>query len=318
MWAFLQDHVFPIFTTLWDWLHEKIPEGTATLSGVWNDTLKPALKAVWDFVDQYIIPIFKALVDVHIAVLKLALAGLTTTWNEVLLPALEAVWKFLNDSVKPILKDLAEGWLAGVTTASETLSGIWNDTLKPALDAVWKFIRDNVQPILDGLWAFIRDDLGPAIAWLADTQIAGLETMLDTLKGTLVWVKDRLNDMKDAASNASGIIDGLKGAAQGLYNWLKDHVFNFKINLPSLPDWAILGSPTPLEMGLRGIIDAMTELSRLELPGLRGTPTPGGPMAGATAAPMIQHIYQITNWSPEPESRMSLENLIATLELGHA
>ena len=37
----------------------------------------------------------------------------------------------------------------------------------------------------------------------------------------------------------------------------------------NLPDWLIPGSPTPFELGLRGITDAMTDLGRIGAPNLQ-------------------------------------------------
>lgn len=275
VWAFLKDSVFPIFTTAWEWLQEKLPAAVQTLSDFWNETLLPAITAVWAFIDEYIIPIFNALVDVYIAALNLALTALQGIWEKVLLPALEAVWKFIKEDIGPILEELAEGWLAGVQLAAETLATFWTETLKPALEAVWKFIRDN---------------LGPILEWFRDEVVKRLTDALDGLKGALTWVKDRLNELKDALKNVK------------------------------LPDWLTPGSPTPFEMGLRGIADAMAELNRVELPRLQTNLAMAGAAGGglASAASVVNHTYEITNWSPEPESRLNLSNLISALELAHA
>jgi hypothetical protein len=67
---------------------------------------------------------------------------------------------------------------------------------------------------------------------------------------------------------------------QDVVGWLNN--LATKINNLTLPDWLTPGSPTPFEMGLRGISDAMKGLSGVALPELGGG-LGGLQMAGAGA-----------------------------------
>jgi len=276
VWAFLRDRVFPIFTIAWEWLQETLPAAVQTLANFWNETLWPALQSVWAFIDEYIIPIFKALDEVYIAALNLALTALQGMWENVLLPALTAVWEFIRDKVAPILTGLADEGLAGVEEAAGTLSTFWNETLKPALE---------------GVWAFIKDNLGPILVWFKDEVVEKLTTALDSLKGALTWVKDRLNELKNALKNLT------------------------------LPDWLTPGSPTPLEWGLRGIAEAMGELNRVQLPDLRrnlSVAMPATtPLAALERSAQNSTTFQIANYAPRAETRLELRHLITALELAH-
>lgn len=51
---------------------------------------------------------------------------------------------------------------------------------------------------------------------------------------------------QNAANAAWSVISPIVDAIKSFGNWLQSHVFNFEFNLPSLPDWALPGSPIPL------------------------------------------------------------------------
>lgn len=59
------------------------------------------------------------------------------------------------------------------------------------------------------------------------------------------------NAVDVAWSKISPIVDAIKNFG----NWLQNHVFNFEFNLPSLPDWAIPGSPIPLHTAWKNFGD---------------------------------------------------------------
>jgi hypothetical protein len=69
--------------------------------------------------------------------------------------------------------------------------------------------------------------------------------------------------IKDVASWISGALqsafNGISSAISGVVGWVQS--FIDKLSSITLPDWLTPGSPTPFEMGLRGINDAMSELN---------------------------------------------------------
>jgi hypothetical protein len=275
VWAFIQDNVIPIFVTVFDWLSVQIPAASAATSGFWTDTLLPALQAIWGFIDEKILPIFTTVKDWLGVQIPAATASTSSFWTDTLWPALEKVWKYIDENILPIIRLLYDIEIIALNLAVQALAGLWSEVLWPALEKVWKFIQDNVVPILkvlvaDGLekvkeaaetlsefwtetlypametiWLFIRDTFGPIFVWLKETVIDKLNEALSTLTDALQWVSDKLTLVKDALAGLS------------------------------LPDWLVPGSPTPLELGIRGISDA-----------LKGMPTavtmlPGSVTAGA-------------------------------------
>jgi len=87
----------------------------------------------------------------------------------------------------------------------------------------------------------------------------------------LTWAFDAISS---AISSVIGWIEGMTTALQNI----------------SLPAWLTPGSPTPFEMGLRGIASAMDELSRSSLPNMAvelnrvGNANPGTIGIGGAAA----------------------------------
>jgi hypothetical protein len=91
----------------------------------------------------------------------------------------------------------------------------------------------------------------------------------------------------------------LGAAIQAATAWLKDMAA--KIANLKLPDWLTPGSPTPFEMGLRGIGKAIKDLNNFDLPRLKAgvdIQAPTGPLgmaiAGAGAGGSSQTNYNLT------------------------
>jgi hypothetical protein len=269
---FLQDVVFP-------WLQENIPKALQTLSDFWSKVLRPAIEAVWAWMSTVLIPFLQDTVfpwlQEHI---PKALQTLSDFWTNVLQPAVKEVWAWLSGTLVPFLTDLFSRVTGNYSTALGFWAGIWTNTLLPAITDIWDFIEKYLMPIFEtvieiisigltlaitalaGLWQntllpaledvrdFVRDEIGPKLEWLKTKIIDPLTTALGTgLKKALEWINEQLQKLKDLLS---------------------------KIKLP--PDLTP-GSPTPFETGIRGIINAMDELNRMQMPqfsaGLAGLST---------------------------------------------
>ncbi len=160
-----------------------------------------------------------------------ALRVLTDVWEIVLLPALTVVWEFVRDRLIPFLSSLAELVGAILYKAAEALAGLWQNVLAPALEIVWNWLKK--------VAAAISETLQPVLEWLRDKALPPLE-------------------------RAIGRISDAFGTAADMVSGLADRIRNL-----SLPDWLTPGSPTPLEIGLRGIAAAMGDLSRVAMPRLQ-------------------------------------------------
>jgi TP901 family phage tail tape measure protein len=236
---FWENHAKPVFEVVKQWLEIVIPAAIAVLKMWWEVVLLPAIKAVWTWIKDTLIPFFR---DVVVPWLKekivQALENLSNTWEFVLKPAIEAVWTFIKDSIVPLFVALWDLLQVAGDLALTALAGIWENVLQPALNTVWTFIKDNILPLFDTLWTFIRDNLSPIIETVAS---------------------------KFDAFGAS--IGGVKGVIESIIGWVQN--LTDALGSVSLPGWATPGSPTPFELGLRGMNAAMMDMSRQGLPAMR-------------------------------------------------
>lgn len=163
---------------------------------------------------------------------------LVNLWNNVLLPAFKAVGNFISLVIAPIFMGIADVLSAVVGVAVTALAGLWQNVLQPALAAVWSWISGKIMPIFKAVANVVQTILGPPLQWLNDNVVQPL------IHG----------------------FGGIVSAVQKVVQWLKD--LADKIRNIRLPDWLTPGSPTPFEIGLRGIADALRMINRTELPSL--------------------------------------------------
>lgn len=215
-----------------------IGAAVALLVAAWNGNwfgIRDTLTAVWTGTIQ---PALQSLIEWLQTAIPQAIQALSDFWNNTLLPALRTVWEFIETNLIPLFRALAELLTAVVGVAITALQGLWQNVLLPAIKAVWKFIQENVLPIFQTLAEKLEGPLA--------TALGVAQRLFDSLKGAL---------------------EGIGGAVQRVIGWigtLTDKIRNIK-----LPDWLTPGSPTPFELGLRGIADAVAMLARVELPVLQ-------------------------------------------------
>ena len=177
--GFISETLVPVIQTLGVWIKDNLPGAIATLTAIWNGTLKPALETVWAFIQANVIPILLQLRDWLATNLPSAIATLTDFWNTKLKPALEAVWSFIKDPLLPLLKTLAEIVGVALMKAVEVLLAVW-EKLQPAFKVVADFLAGTLNALL-----------------------SGLVTTFENLRGPIGWVNDRLNEFKNALAGLS-------------------------------------------------------------------------------------------------------------------
>jgi len=260
VWAFIQESVIPAIGDLVAWLQVSIPAAIETAKSFWENTLKPALEKVWAFIQDNVIPIIEEVVTWLETNIPLAIENARKAWEEILKPALEMVWEFIQEDVFPLIEALVDFFNAAFTLAITALAGLWENVLQPALEDVWEFISDSLQPIFEDLEKFWSETLQPAIEDIAEAIGTTLKTAWEDFTKVVEWAQIHILDpMKK-------VFDGIATAIGDVVEFIKD--LTEKIKNIELPDWLTPGSPTPFELGLRGIGDAMRTLSRAELPKL--------------------------------------------------
>lgn len=115
------------------------------------------------------------------------------------------------------------------------------DNLVTAAKIVWSFLKDKLQPIFKSIREFI----------------------VNLFNAALQQFKMKIQNAKDAIVKIIGYLQTFKD----WLNRIKDTILNIK-----LPDWLTPGSPTPFELGLLGINDALQKVNR----SMAGSPLAGG------------------------------------------
>lgn len=196
-------------------------------------------------------------------------------WIKEIMPkAVEVFGKFAGDLkesigpamsiIKDAITDISEAF--GVNTEEVSTA----DVVLLAFEKLLGVVTTTVKLVAIGFWATARAVDGVKKAWdktgeFVRSGLDGWKLAFDSVKRGVDKVKEAWNKMKTAASDA----------------------------VNSIPDWLRPGSPTPFEMGLKGIADAAKEI-KLDT-GLRGAGTPalaagagvGGVQIHLTYAPLI-------------------------------
>lgn len=241
-----------------------------------------ALRAAWenDFLGM------RTLIDRLWTVLQPVFMGLVTWFKTNLPVALAALSAFWKNNLAPVFNDMSVWMRQHIPVAIKAVADFFKNTLLPAIQAVWGFIKEYMIPAWVAIADVIITIFGAALKWLAD---AWKTTLYPALSEMYAWLKEKLGPVfqwigDNIAPIVSKAFEGLKKIIVSLTEaWAK---LAATIKGTELPKDLTPGSPTPFEIGLRGILDATRALSRVELPGL-ATPqlTPALATAGGAATP---------------------------------
>lgn len=224
----------PIFDQLRSWLGENIPKAINTLKSFWENVLQPAIQAVWSWLSTVLIPFLRdELIPWISQKLTAAIQTLSDFWSGTLQPALQAIWSFISGDLVPLFESLWELFNVAGSLAIQALSGLWENTLQPALVKVQSFIETSVIPIFEALQRVINDELKPVLDWLSNQVLSKVTTGFENIRNAVVFVSVAVKNL----------IDKLKSI--------------------ELPDALTPGSPTPFEIGLLGINEALKKTNDL-------------------------------------------------------
>jgi hypothetical protein len=151
-----------------------------------------------------------------------------------------------------------------------------------ALGGVFEAFVPLVGSALDAFVAGVGGAVDLVLAYLGGV-IDGIGTFASSWGGNFVTAATAVQTF---VANVKSAMDGIGGAIQGAIDWVQKLIDKFLgVKLPPL---LTPGSPTPFEMGLRGITDALREMDHVGFPGVIDSagyaPTPALAMAGAGSA----------------------------------
>ena len=155
----------------------------------------------------------------------------------------------------------------GVRDIAQAVADFWTGTLVPAFQQFFNFLKTTWWPLLRSVGNFLGSAFkiaAEAVAGVWQNVLApAFRAVGDVLNAILKPALTVVEPLLDKLKNGVG---GISGAIEKLIGWF-DRMAG-KLDNISLPDWMTPGSPTPLEIGLRGIGGAMRDLSTMQLPAL--------------------------------------------------
>ncbi len=201
-----------------------------------------------------------------------AVALLRAAWENDFLgirTSFQETWKRLQSAFKMI----REWFERTMPPLIERLRQVWEEDLQPAIETFGQIIEEDIMPLIGG------DGM--------QSDLSGLEVLLTILTGGL-------NIAVEAFSRMARGVRTTVDAVKDVIDWLQR--LNDKLGGVSLPWWLTPGSPTPFEMGLRGISGAVRDLSRVQLPHLQqnlGGMGVGGPASAGLAGGNVTTIQSL-------------------------
>jgi hypothetical protein len=167
--------------------------------------------------------------------------------------------------LQPVFATLREWLSTNLPVAINYLKGIW-DTWLQGLQMAWSFLQTYIFPILGALAELFGAVLGYAIRFVGQYIVTYFWEPFQMAFG---WIKDNVFPILEKfydwlAVKLAPVFTKVANAVSGLVGWIKNLAASIS-NL-SLPAWLTPGSPTPWELGLLGVGDAMRQLARTEMP----------------------------------------------------
>jgi hypothetical protein len=162
--------------------------------------------------------------------LPIHLTALSMIWESVLLPKIKMVWEWIDTHLMPLFRGLGE--LMGTLLRNEV----------EKFGAAWELLK--------GPLGFVANVIQEYVVWAFGNLNSVIRTIAPYLGEYVAW----------AFRNLTAVIDGVTWAIGQL---------NRALGGVKLPAALTPGSPTPFEIGLRGIGDALEGLSGAQLPAFK-------------------------------------------------
>jgi len=260
-----------------------------------------ALSTAWAFISGVFTSIRDWIVNTLVPTVQELWARWTESWNNIQI-ALTNVWnlivavfaeiiRWIEHNIMPWVRFLAELWAEKWKDIQQKLNLAWifietifiavqtwlQETLKEAFDFLsekWAEIWDAIKEKLDTVWGLIEPVFLLIKEWAEEKIKDALEKLRDRWNEIISGLMEPINELKERW-------DALVSAITGFWTWITSHIFEFKIHIPDLPEWAIPGSPIPLHTAWKNFADEMSrmriapqfDLTEAVAPGIGGNQT---------------------------------------------
>ena len=194
-----------------------------------------------------------------------------TAITDILLPTLDGLISILLELAKVIMQVGLGDW-DGAWESMKNIASTATETIKTVL---WNFLEmvtgwlGSSGDEFIAIWTNNWEQMHEIAAKIGSIIGKAIKEKFDEIKQT---VSDTMQEVQSVVTDklgaAKGAFDGIISKIKDLIRFFKDlaaAAANFK-----LPPLLTPGSPTPFEMGLRGINDAMKEINQKSLPAFTG------------------------------------------------
>lgn len=273
---FMADHGAEIeqaLRTAW----ESIGQIVTTTLEILNLTIVPLLQESARFIGEHGAEIQQVLGDAWTMIstyISTTLGIIQGVLNTVL-AAIRGDWSGAWEELKRTLMVAWQGYNAIVAAALDAILVLFGTNLanvETAFVTKWNEIKAFFTELLDGFNTKVSAILDAIKTSFSDA-VTAVGTALGALTGPIDTAKGIIGDL-------AGVFDGVGGAISGVISWLGR--LAAKLGSIQLPGWLTPGSPTPFEVGLWGIVDALKAVSATNVPlfgarpGLAFAPAGGG------------------------------------------
>lgn len=228
--------------------------GVAVAAFVFGTVVPAALAAI-----GVMLPVILVMAAVA-AVAYLVYEAWTNNWGGIR-DTLMGVWQNLQPTFEAL-----KAWLGvAIPAVIDYLRFVWNYWLESA-KAIWSFLQNYIFPVLGAV-----ADVVSAVLSVAFRALAGILQNVVIPKLQQIWKWIDANVMPVVRTLAGWLNEHLAPAFEwlgGKVGEVVDWLHNLADTLRNieLPDWMTPGSPTPWELGLRGVQGTLESLSRTTLP----------------------------------------------------
>lgn len=259
--AFITGTVIPNLGTLVNWLQVNIPIAVEAATAVWTQVLQPALTTFFGFVTETVIP---KLVEINTWLLTNIPAAATATanaWTTQVQPAFTALNDYTVGTVIPTFTTLGDLLQNKFPASSDAAATEIRGNLHPALAMLADYIGSQVIPIIGDLATLVKNhwtkNLMETERVLREGVFPALQTIANFITSTAVGAWEAITS---ASQTQNPILNDLAEAFHRIAKFVDDCTSAFRRWIDtaakmSVPKLVTPGSPTPLELGLRGIAE---------------------------------------------------------------
>lgn len=238
-------NLFPAFSV--------ILQAVVQLAGALIEGLAPVL----DGVQKALIPVIMALVEMLAPILvELAsgilplvakiLVSVAGVFGRLLMAVMPLVGALLSELV-PVLLEILDAVLPELVDVFLVLVDVFLDIIELILP-VWTDLLVALIPLLGSIAVLLAEGIGWALEALAQL----IENVVQPIMEW--WIRTILEPMIE-------IVDRIIAGIKSVTDWFKN--LTETVRSLDLPGWMTPGSPTPLELGLRGIASELRTVDRL-------------------------------------------------------